>query len=733
MPMTAERLTELLEKARKKNWKALESAWLETVEDPVTDPKFYAHLGQMLAKYKQIKRLGEMAQVAVMQLNDEERHMEATRILRNVLRIAPNLEDLHAPLLRALRGAYGDRPHLEKCILASGLTTPSELGQALRLFEQMMVTTEESVFRHKSWGVGVVSEQDLENRTVVIDFPDRQGQRFSFAGIQQYLERIPPTHIEAQATHDPEGLRERLQSDPVGIVHQVLEHHGGKMRQSDLKATLMGSVFTASQWSRWWTTAKDRLRMDPMLDVGLGATGVIALRDEARSTSRDLLERLEKAQTFHLRQQAVREVLRFLRSGAIEPADLQPLSDLLRRGREQAETPSEALTWAYLAEDLANALPEEIPVWRPEMKSLLAEMGGDADLIRGLPLTDHQMRALTQQRMANPEHFGELCVALIDEVTMTISKWMMRELMEDEALHRAAEDSLEQLLHDPSAHPDTYLWAMRQVLGGPWAHLSVANDAPHLLARAIDFLEDLQRQIDREAPNTPALRGMATRIRNTLEEDRHELVVHTMRDLNAEQARPLFAKMMGMSALSDAWKEAVKVSLRGVRGDLEDTSQAVADMLFVTAAKIREKQSDLQHIRTVEIPANSRDIEVAREHGDLSENAEYKAAKERQVLLHRRAEELDDLLSRALPIDPSSVTGETVVPGTRVALRNAETGEEETYTILGLWDADPNLGIISHQSPFASQILTRRAGETVTIKLPSGETPTYEILQIEVA
>lgn len=735
MPQTAEQLSALLEMARHKEWAALEEAWLESIDDPIADPTFFRDLSALLVKYHEERRLEEMAQMAAMALNDEGRPLEASRALRAVLRAAPRLEALRAPLLKALRGAYGDRPALERYIQASGLESDPDLGGALRMFDQMMWSSEGEVFRHKSWGIGVVVAQDLAARTVTIDFPARRGQTFSFEGLREFLEKIPAGHVVAEAARDPEGLRRRAHEDPVGVVKQVLAVNGRRMKQLDLKALFVPAVFTPSQWSRWWSAAKDRLRLDPFVDVGLGLHGELALRDEPRSPVEDVLGLLRGAETPQQRHQAVREAIRSLRSGALRPGDLAPLSEMLRAGHGAAEGPAEKITWGCLAAELAEAAGGEAPLWVPDLLGHLTGTGEDFEILAALPIADHQARVLEMLHRRDPARFGEICVGLIDEVSLGLAKWMMKRLLEDPALHQAAEDALSQLLHDPRAHPEAYLWALRQVLGGPWAHLSASNSAAHLLARTLDFLEELQRRIDREDPDRQALRGLANRIRNALEEDHHALVVHPMAELPVAEARALWQRIQAMSSLSEGYRTALAVSLSRVRSDLEEHSAAPGEdkpeFHLVTEAMLRAKTAELQHLRTVEIPANSREIQVAREHGDLSENAEYKAAKERQVILHRRAEELQDLLSRARPLDPATVTTECVVPGTRVTVRAVDSGEETVYTILGMWESDPERGVISYLSPLASQFLRRRAGERVEAALPTGEVRVFEIIRIE--
>jgi transcription elongation factor GreA len=142
-----------------------------------------------------------------------------------------------------------------------------------------------------------------------------------------------------------------------------------------------------------------------------------------------------------------------------------------------------------------------------------------------------------------------------------------------------------------------------------------------------------------------------------------------------------------------------------------DTEKKVSRGLMVTAPKYDEKQKQLSYIMEKDIPANSKEIEAALLHGDLSENAEYKAAKERQDQLNNQVARLKEELERAQLFDPNSVNTSRVSFGTKVLLRNETKDMREEYTILGPWESDPDHNIISYLSPFGNAILGKTVGE----------------------
>jgi transcription elongation factor GreA len=143
-------------------------------------------------------------------------------------------------------------------------------------------------------------------------------------------------------------------------------------------------------------------------------------------------------------------------------------------------------------------------------------------------------------------------------------------------------------------------------------------------------------------------------------------------------------------------------------------------------AKLRE---ELLHLRSVERPAISKAIGVARDHGDLSENAEYHAAKERQGMIEARIKDIEAKLALAEVIDPAKVTGSRVAFGAKVKLSNQQTDEEVTYQIIGAEEAKLEDGTLSISSPLARALLGKEVGDEVKIRMPGGERM-YEILDV---
>ncbi|HRJ60645.1 MAG TPA: transcription elongation factor GreA [Azospirillaceae bacterium] len=150
----------------------------------------------------------------------------------------------------------------------------------------------------------------------------------------------------------------------------------------------------------------------------------------------------------------------------------------------------------------------------------------------------------------------------------------------------------------------------------------------------------------------------------------------------------------------------------------------------MTAAGYNRLQEELKHLKTVERPAVIKAIAEAREHGDLSENAEYHAARERQSFIEGRVSELEDKISRAEVIDPTKLSGKTVKFGATVTLADEDTDEESTYQIVGQDESDIKNRMLSITSPLARALIGKSVGDSVEVSTPGGS-KMYEVVAVE--
>lgn len=150
----------------------------------------------------------------------------------------------------------------------------------------------------------------------------------------------------------------------------------------------------------------------------------------------------------------------------------------------------------------------------------------------------------------------------------------------------------------------------------------------------------------------------------------------------------------------------------------------------MTSAGYRRLTEELKALKTVDRPAAIKAIAAAREHGDLTENAEYLAARDRQSFVEGRISELEDTTKRAQIIDVSKISGRTIRFGAKVRLADEDTNERVSYQIVGEFETDIKSGRISINSPLARALIGRDVGDSVEVESPSG-TRYYQVVSVK--
>ena len=150
----------------------------------------------------------------------------------------------------------------------------------------------------------------------------------------------------------------------------------------------------------------------------------------------------------------------------------------------------------------------------------------------------------------------------------------------------------------------------------------------------------------------------------------------------------------------------------------------------ITEQGYNKLTQDFKHLKEVEKPRILRDVDSARQLGDLKENAEYHAAREEQKNCEAKIAELSDLLTKIQVVDPSTMPHSKVSFGSTVTIVDVDTDEEKTYTIVGAYESDADKGLISFHSPLAKQLLGKGEGDEFTAKLPSGNID-FEVIEVK--
>ncbi|MDD3982233.1 MAG: transcription elongation factor GreA, partial [Spirochaetales bacterium] len=251
----------------------------------------------------------------------------------------------------------------------------------------------------------------------------------------------------------------------------------------------------------------------------------------------------------------------------------------------------------------------------------------------------------------------------------------------------------------------------------PWfAELGIVYEK--ILLTLLHILDISYKEIDNHK-NTTENKKINKLVENILFKDK---VLETfLLDTTIETTERVYALLMDIKEVDPAEKMAIKRKISEKYPSLrffgEEEKLTVSRGLMVTASKYTEKQKLLETIMEVDVPQNQKEISFALSLGDLRENAEYKAAKEKQDELNARVGKLKNELERAQLFDTSTITTSKISFGTIVTLLNELNGETEQYTILGPWESDPAKNVISYLSPLGKKLFGHKTGEKLSFTI----------------
>lgn len=557
--------------------------------------------------------------------------------------------------------------------------------------------------QHKSWGAGRISEWDLLGDRIVIDFEGKPGHSMKISFAVNSLELLPPDHIVARRVGDLPALQKMAKAEPAKLVELALKSCNGVLSLDELEALLKGRVIPDGEYKGWWTAAKRALKDNRHIVVPAKRTEKLTLRAQDKSHADTLVSAFVGARDLKGKLSALALVQRELDLFENPATELVPLiEDTSSTVRKGAKLHSKEALQLLLSRDelLSEVKDAALPPGSLTVEEHLREIRPQlADASSGLPVA-----LLTRMYRAFPAAFPDR--EWVQECLKHLTRTNGRALEEITMLLDANDevdvlsDYLKRAVRNRQLSIDLLIWMCkeRKGLAEPVFDLELGNaiigvleddhvqGGPKKTARLHDaFTEDL---------------GVVPEMIADAEAD--ELVIFARRILNS----PVFEELTRRSVMGRIIKTRPETqSLMDDGASKEDNS------LIVSWESMERRKQELDELVKVKIPQNKKDIQIARDYGDLRENFEYKSARQQQAVLLRMQSKMERELRHARGTDFVNVPTEQVGIGTVVEIEDVTSGQKETYSILGAWDGDPDKHILSYLSEMAKALIGKRVGE----------------------
>lgn len=601
---------------------------------------------------------------------------------------------------------YGDTPPARWVELA-GFAENLAAAECLRRLEILRGLQPGRLCYEKTWGFGKIVEVDDFSRQVVINFEKKTRHRLALAYAAETLQLPAADHLLARHHRDPAGTAAWIEQNPAAVVKSAL-HSLGPMNVSRLQELLVERLLPADQWKRFWDTARKNLKTDPLVEFPAKRQDPLRLRASAQTCDSAWWETFLRERDFSRIFSLIEEWRQEADQPEMPPTVRQALENRLAfviQGADKTQWHWRVLA-LMTAEELGLACAGDQMTAQP---SALLQPAVFLSVTAALPARKLAGFLRWFQRR-HPDQAAALWLQIMDQLSMPVLNEIIAALMAT-GRETSVDETLRRALADGSCSCEMLYWISRHA---EWVADRGLITRPVLARTALRIMENRRWTGDRlKARNL--LRDLFTQsgwIETVLPamdaQQRLDLARHIQRSplwTGAERNTILLLMIRLVPELQEVLRETPTPAVR-----------------WTSWRTYRERQAQLAKLINEDIPRNSREIAVARGYGDLRENFEYKTARETQAILMRRRAEFESLLTSVKGTDFTGFPATVAGMAASVKLRRTD-GTREQYTILGEWDSDATLHIISCKSKLAEALGGHAAGETVALPAESGTAP----------
>ena len=552
----------------------------------------------------------------------------------------------------------------------------------------------------------------------IIDFEDgKDGHAMAPAFCVDKLDILKPNDILVRSRTEPDLIEEMIKKKPADLICEIIAASDDQAMMASEIERLLARVIGPIKYKKWWTATKKVLVKDPRIGVPLKKTDPYIFRDEPVKPEDEILEQFHATknskQKIELGEKlyALSENISIIREEM--PAILEELTEAIAHAKSLSQ--ADRLHGVWVRNNLARDLHEDVESLEPSSASILDATNDYSELAAHLP-AQYFKRYLDLISRTYPDKWQSMVEDLLRNSSGKFTSECINFMLEHEMEERIRY-CLDRWLKEQTIKGPLLFWVVKNRASKKYNSIIEPLVTPRLLAAmfyAIDY-EALQNASTRRIPLADLLSDDTTLIPDLLSTANVETANDLAQTLLLNQG---FEDLTKKSLLARFIKQFPSVQSL-LAGQAAETSEEEA--LIVSQESFNAAKSEYEELISKKIPENKLAIQVARDHGDLKENSEYKMARQDQDLLLSRKNELEVDLSRARVTDFTDATVENVSIGSIVELKEGSSGNTQRYSILGAWDSDPDNDVLSYKTPLAQALLGKEPGATVTTKIGGNE------------
>jgi transcription elongation factor GreA len=653
-----------------KKFDALEALWTKKMEENAADLSFF------FAVAAAAKKKGGGAQALSWLRRLAEFHAggdgEArTRTLLEIARMSPTDTSVRKDLTATLKERFAGHPSLAPVIAQFPLEKAADPSEVAGRIARWLSFQPNAIYLMPGRGAGRLVELNPALDVMRLEVAGAKIP-LSLVSAEKNLVPLPEGHFLRRKVEDGKGLADFAEKEPSEALQLLLASFGRPLTMAEVKEHFAG-VVPEERWTAFWTAARKNRQV---LVSGSAKSAKVSWSDSADAAEETVRQAFLKAEPPGridlARKHAKRskDLARFFGTTLAEDAR-----------RVAANRP--ALAWE-LSQAALRLAPEEPEAYAAAELLTARDLRRVVGEIRDQAAREKALLAVRESRTDWAELF-------IDQIAGEDDARVLTTLFD--ALGDRAADLSRKILRSPRSAPRAFVWLCEKM------HENGKTEAPGLFFALTD------------AMRMDEFSGLRSRLKEFFEPGGFGVAL-VRAAASEEEAREMLHALDRVAGLEEHRRATVREALLMKFPELRAPAR---EYLYATAEAIEGKRQEVIHLKQVELPQNAVAMKTAKEHGDLRENFEYHAARQKHEYLSARIAMLSDELSRSRALDPKKIDTKEVRVGARVRLRDVATGSERDATILGPWDSKPEASIYSYQSEFAERLLGSRVGDRVNL------------------
>ncbi|MCE5315787.1 MAG: GreA/GreB family elongation factor [Parachlamydia sp.] len=680
--------------------------WEEYCTSDTVDTEEFAQILQGVKGSDLAKRFGQYVETALPlweTIKDKEASYEILKLLFDLQTSnSPALADL---ALKSLKEKYPNDPKFSDRLRLVGLRARDNFQGALANYDLLAhMEKGKFVYHTGGWGVGQIVDLSPVLEQLTVEFEHLPGKKyFTFANSFKNLLPLADDHILAKRFANPDQLEKEAKENPVFVIKSLLKNLGPKTA-AEIKEELCDLVIPEKDWTKWWQGARSKLKKDTMVETPKTLREPFALR-HAEVTHE---ERLHKAIGKHSSiDELIQTAYSFVRDNP----------GMLKKP-ETRDSIQSKLTAALESQEISKAQDLQIYIFLESqfdthadktVKQLIQELSHFEEVIDAIEIIAFKKRVLTlirEHRKDWPEIFLDL---LFSNQQSTLRDYIIKELNQGPSQKQLL-PKLRHLAHHPMEAPEFLVWYFQKVIDKDSVGLPFSDkEGQGLFFEAILILFAV-------LDSKPEWRILSKKIYTLLSSKRYAVVRSVIEGTSLEFINEFLLLIAKCHSFTDHDIKILRSLAAVVHPSLnakmkKEASTIDSHTVWTTEEGYNRTKQRLHHLTTVETVENAREIEAARSLGDLRENSEYKFALEKRSRIQSEIRHLSEQINRARIITRDDISEDEVSVGSIVEVVDSK-GNPSTYTILGIWDADADKGILSTQSRLAQSMTGTKVGET---------------------